>query len=71
LTSTPPGDDLGKSRQLVVVVRLLLSADWRLRHGELVDVNELSRGRFAGWDELMPAIRAFVAEEREAVRAAN
>jgi hypothetical protein len=71
LTSTPPSDDLGTSRQLVVVVRLLLSADRGLRQGELVDVNGLSRGRFAGWDELMPAIRALVAEEREAVRAAN
>jgi hypothetical protein len=71
LTSTSPADDTDRSRQLVVVVRLRLSTDWRLRHGELVDLNEVSRGRFAVWDELVPAIRALVAEEREAVRAAS
>ena len=58
-------DDLRSSRQLIVVVRLLFGSDWELRHGELVDVEETSRGRFADWDELVPTIRAFVTEERE------
>ena len=73
MTADPGHDDLGTSRQLIVVVRLVLDADWGLRHGELVDVDETSRGRFAGWDDLTPAIRRFIAEEREtsAARAAN
>jgi hypothetical protein len=73
LTATPGHDDLRTSRQLIVVVRLLLDADWRLQHGELVDVDETSRGRFAGWDDLTPALRRIVSEEREtaAARAAN
>jgi hypothetical protein len=73
LTADPGHDDLRTSRQLIVVVRLVLDADWGLRHGELVDVDETSRGRFAGWDDLTPAIRSFIAEEREtsAARAAN
>jgi hypothetical protein len=71
LTEIP--DDLQSSRQLIVVVRLLFGPDWELRHGELVDVEETSRGRFADWDELVPTIRAFVTEEREnsTARAAN
>lgn len=71
LTEIP--DELHGSRQLIVVVRLLFGADWELRHGELVDVEETSRGRFAGWDELVPTVRAFVTEERviSTARAAN
>jgi hypothetical protein len=73
LTARSGHDDLRTSRQLIVVVRLVLDAEWGLRHGELVDVDETSRGRFAGWDDLTPAIRRFVAEERStsAARAAN
>jgi hypothetical protein len=73
LASTPGHDDLRTSRQLLVVVRLLLDADWQLQHGELVDVDETSRGRFAGWEDLTPAVRRFVTQEREtsAARAAN
>ncbi|HEV2950723.1 MAG TPA: hypothetical protein VGZ51_01365 [Actinomycetota bacterium] len=47
-------------------MRLLVNAEWQLLHGELVDVDEVSRARFAGWRDLTPAIQRFVAEERKA-----
>ncbi len=73
MSSSARPNHLGASRQLIVVVRLLLDEDWALQHGELVDMNERSRGRFAGWDDLTPAIRRFVADEQRAsaARAAN
>lgn len=57
-------EELQGSRQLVVVVRLVLDAGWRLVHGELVDVDQRSRGRFAGWTELTPALRRYVDEQQ-------
>jgi hypothetical protein len=59
-------DELRSSRQVVVVVRLLVDAEWQLLHGELVDVDEVSRARFAGWQDVTPAIQRIVAEERKA-----
>lgn len=56
--------ELQGSRQLVVVVRLVLDAGWRLVHGELVDVDQRSQGRFAGWTELTPALRRYVDEQQ-------
>ena len=55
-----------RSRQVVVVVRLLVDARWRLLHGELVDVHDNSRGRFAGWAGIAPALRRFLTEEHRA-----
>jgi hypothetical protein len=48
---------------VVVVLRLSVSAGGELRHGELVDVNERHRGRFSGWDGLLPAVERFVSQE--------
>jgi hypothetical protein len=63
LQPTIGDDELQGSRQLVVVVRLVLDAGWRLVHGELVDVDQRSRGRFAGWAELTPVLKRYVDEE--------
>jgi len=57
-------DDLVQSRPLVVVLRLLVDAKGELMQGELVDMHQISRGRFAGWDGLAPAVRSFLNEER-------
>ena len=65
LTPTTHDEELRGSRQLVVVVRLVLDGRWDLLHGELVDVDQQSRGRFAGWTELTPALRRYVDEERQ------
>jgi len=64
LQPTIGDEELQGSRQLVVVVRLVLDAGWRLVHGELVDVDQRSRGRFAGWTELTPALRRYVDEQQ-------
>lgn len=57
-------EELQGSRQLVVVVRLVLDAGWRLVHGELVDVDQRSQGRFAGWTEVTPALQRYVNEQQ-------
>jgi hypothetical protein len=64
LPPTIRDEELQGSRQLVLVVRLVLDGGWRLLHGELVDVDQQSRGRFAGWTEVTPAIRRYVDEEQ-------
>ena len=48
---------------VVVVLRLSLSGAGTLRHGEVVDVNERVRGRFYGWDGLVPALSRFLTDE--------
>lgn len=57
-----PGDS-ERMTVVVVVLRLSVSGQGELRHGELVDVNERHRGRFSGWDGLVPAVARFVAQE--------
>jgi hypothetical protein len=71
LQPTIRDEELQGSRQLVVVVRLVLDGGWDLLHGELVDVDERSRGRFAGWTELTPALRRYVDEERRTTNPAS
>jgi hypothetical protein len=63
--SLPPADS-ERITVVVVVLRLSVSRQGQLRHGELVDVNERHRGRFSGWDGLVPAVARFVAQEVQA-----
>jgi hypothetical protein len=39
-------DDLADSRQVVLILRLVLNRQARLHHGELVDTNSVSHGKF-------------------------
>lgn len=71
LQPTIGDEELQSSRQLVVVVRLVLDAGWRLAHGELVDVDQRSRGRFAGWAELTPALRRYVEQQQRMNRSST
>ena len=64
-------EELQGSRQLVVVVRLVLDTGWRLVHGELVDTDQQSRGRFAGWADVTPALRRYVDEQQRITRSAD
>jgi hypothetical protein len=45
--STSGADDLSDSRQVVLVLRLVLDQRALLRHGELLDAEGAGQGRFA------------------------
>jgi hypothetical protein len=68
LQPTIRDEELRGRRQLVVVVRLVLDAGWQLVHGELVDVDQQSRGRFAGWAEVTPALQRYIDEQQRITR---
>jgi hypothetical protein len=64
LESSTRADELVKSRQVIIVMRLLVNVEWQLVHGELVDIEERSRGRFADWQALVPAVQRFLRDEQ-------
>jgi hypothetical protein len=51
---------LAEKRDLAVVVRIVVDRNRQLVHGELVDMNGTSRGRFADWDTLIRLIRVWL-----------
>jgi hypothetical protein len=55
-------DELGHRRLVTVVLRLVLDRDGLVVHGEILDNSSRPSGRFAGWDRLVPALRARVEE---------
>jgi hypothetical protein len=58
-------DALAHRRPVVVVVRLVLRRDGELSHGDILDARGRLRGRFAGWDELVRVLRAWLEQDRE------
>lgn len=59
------GNELGHRRLVTVVLRLVLDRRGLLVHGEIVDNGNRLRGRFAGWDRLVPALRAWLQRNQE------
>ena len=59
----PPvrGDLLADKRYVTVFLRLLLGRHGRLEHGELVDLDGVSHGRFTNFRELTSTLRAWIA----------
>jgi hypothetical protein len=55
-------DELGRRRLVTVVLRLVLDRDGLVVRGEILDNSSRPSGRFAGWDRLVPALRAWVEE---------
>jgi hypothetical protein len=51
---------LEKQHQLVVVLRLVVDDVGRLSHGEAVDANGASIGRFSDWRRISPIVRTWV-----------
>jgi len=45
---------------VTVVLRLILDRQGLLVHGEIIDSSNRLRARFAGWDRLVPTLRAWV-----------
>ena len=58
-----PAFDRRSTTSLVVVLRLDVTPTGDLRFGTLVDLDERLRGRLSGWEDLVPAVARFVAEE--------
>jgi hypothetical protein len=53
VSSAPLGETLGDHRNLTLLVRLVVDPAGQLVHGELVDLDGASRGRFLNWDTLV------------------
>ena len=53
VSSAPLGETLGDNRNLTVLLRLVIDPAGQLVHGELVDLDGASRGRFLNWDGLL------------------
>jgi hypothetical protein len=51
---------LDKHHQVVVVLRLVVDRTGRLSHGEVVDSEGASVGRFSDWRRISPIVRAWV-----------
>ncbi len=54
------GDELSASRNVTVILRLVLDAHGQLVRGEIVDVDGGLWRRFSGWQGLSDALRAWV-----------
>ncbi len=51
-------EHLSDVHNIALIVRLVVTKDGRLVHGEILDANEQCRGRFRAWSELAAALRA-------------
>jgi hypothetical protein len=48
-------------RQVTLILRLVLDAHGRLQHGEALDTQARSQGRFVGWCGLTRTVREWLA----------
>ena len=62
MSSAPLGETLGDHRNLTLMLRLVVDRTGQLVHGELVDLDGASRGRFLNWDALVQLLTARVEE---------
>ncbi len=71
--SVQPSSDelsLGDRRYVTLVLRLVVDGIGHLKHGEVVDVEGHSRGRFASWRGLARVLAAELAAQQTPRRAA-
>ena len=57
---SPPasGEQLADLRNVTVLLRLVVDPTGKLVHGELVNLDGESRGRFLSWDRLLELLAA-------------
>jgi hypothetical protein len=53
---------LDERRDLAVIVRMVVDERSQLVHGELVDLEGKSHGRFTEWDDLIRLMRSWLDE---------
>jgi len=58
--TTSQVDILADKRYVTVILRLRIDRRERLVHGEVVDTEGKSQGRFAGWRELTRMVREYL-----------
>jgi hypothetical protein len=56
-------DELSGSRQVVLILRLVLDRRLRLRHGELVDAEATVLGRFLTLEGLLSLVRKWLEQQ--------
>jgi hypothetical protein len=56
-------DELSGSRQVVLILRLVLDQRLRLRHGELVDAEATVLGRFLTLEGLLEVVQQWLARQ--------
>ena len=56
----PTESELADKRLVTAILRLVLDRHGRLLHGEVVDVQSRSHGRFIGWRGLTQALRTWL-----------
>jgi hypothetical protein len=58
--TTSQADRLADKRYVTLILRLRIDPRERLVHGEVVDTEGKSQGRFAGWRELNRMVRNYL-----------
>lgn len=59
------GERLGDKRHVTLVLRMVVDATGTLMHGEIGDLNGITRGRFAAWDRLAASVQEVLSEHGE------
>jgi hypothetical protein len=58
------GDELIRSRPVVLVLRLVLDRQARLQHGDVLDAEANGQGRFASLTEMNEIVRRWIDQQR-------
>jgi len=57
-------EHLSEKRYVTVVVRMLIDRREQLVRGEIVDVNGIGQGQFAGWQGLIRTMRDYLTKQQ-------
>jgi hypothetical protein len=56
-------DAVSRSRAVVAVLRLVITVDGEMSHGEVLTSSGQVSARFRAWEGLVPALRTWLADE--------
>lgn len=61
---SPPvlGEQLAEHRNVTVMLRLVVDPDGHLVHGELVDLDGSTHGRFLTWERMVELLTLYIAD---------
>jgi hypothetical protein len=61
---SPPvlGEHLAEHRNVTVMLRLVVDSDGHLVHGELVDLDGSTHGRFLTWERMVELLSVHIAD---------
>ncbi len=63
MSTESPGDKLGDTHNVTVLVRLVLNQHGNLRYGEIVDQEGRPQGRFQEWSGIAREIKDWLADQ--------